>query len=614
MPDNYFEEEEFQSKFDGKTLKRILGLTKPHLKAVIGFLLTIALVAALDAVFTNISRHIVDDGIVAKNKSVLINSLIVYGALILVQAGSVFLFIYLAGILGERIRYDLRKMMFNHLQALSLNYYSKTPVGWIMARVTSDSERVADLVTWGLVDVTWGLMSIVISLGFMFFIKWQLALIVLGILPILLYVAYQFRKRIIGEYRNVRKFNSKIVGAYNENITGVRVIKALGREKENLGEFKGLTSSMYQSAFRAAWLSALFLPSVQIISAFAVGAVVWYGGLQASTGGMSIGSIQAFVSYITFMMWPVQDIARVFAEMQQAIASAERMFSLIDSKPQIENRPEAIDPGSIKGDIIFDHVSFKYEDDDKSVLTNFNLHVKRGETIALVGPTGGGKSTIVNLLCRFYEPREGKIYIGGRDYTSLSLHAIQSRVGVVLQTPHLFSGSIRENLRYGRLDATDEEIEDAARVVGAYDFIIRFEKGFETEVGEGGNLLSVGQKQLISLARAVLAKPEIFVMDEATSSVDTLTEVLIQKGMSLLLDNCTSFVIAHRLSTIRKADRILVIEDGRIAEAGTHAELLRLKGKYYQLYTRQFRHQMEARLNVFDQKPSSEQEAPASAL
>lgn len=612
MPDNYFEEEEFQSKFDGKTLKRILGLTIPHLKWVIGFLLTIALVAALDAIFTYISRHIVDNGIVAKNTSVLINSLILYGSLILVQAGSVFLFIYLAGILGERIRYDLRKSMFNHLQALSLNYYSKTPVGWIMARVTSDSERVADLVTWGLVDVTWGLASIVISLGFMFYIKWQLALIVLGMLPILLYVAYQFRKRIIGEYRNVRKFNSKIVGAYNENITGVRVIKALGREKENLEEFKGLTGSMYKSAFRAAWLSALFLPSVQIISAFAVGAVVWYGGLQASTGGMSIGSIQAFVSYITFMMWPVQDIARVFAEMQQAIASAERMFSLIDSKPQIENRPEAIDPGSIKGDIIFDHVSFKYEDDEKSVLSNFNLHVKRGETIALVGPTGGGKSTIVNLLCRFYEPREGKIYIGGRDYTNLSLHAIQSRVGVVLQTPHLFSGNIRENLRYGRLNATDEEIEEAARVVGAYDFIMRFEKGFDTEVGEGGNLLSVGQKQLISLARAVLAKPEIFVMDEATSSVDTLTEVLIQKGMALLLDNCTSFVIAHRLSTIRKANRILVIEDGKIAEAGTHAELLRLKGKYYQLYTRQFRSQMEAQLNIFDQKPSKEREVPAS--
>ena len=605
MPDNYYEEEEFQTRFNQKTFRRILGLAKPHLKWVIGFLVTIALVAAMDAVSTFLSKHIIDDGIVAKNPQALTNLLIAYGSIVLIQAGNVFLFIYLAGILGERIRYDLRKKMFNHLQALSLNYYSKTPVGWIMARVTSDSERVADLVTWGFVDSTWGVMSIGTSMVFMFIINWKLALIVLGILPILLYIAIQFRKRILGEYRNVRKLNSKIVGAYNENITGVRIIKALGREKENLGEFKELTGSMYKSSYRAAWLSALFLPTVQIISAFAVGAVVWFGGYQAESGQMTIGGIQAFVSYITFMMWPIQDIARVFAEMQQAIASAERMFSLIDSKPQIENRPQAIDPGTISGDIIFDHVTFKYEEDEQPVLQDFSLHVKRGETIALVGPTGGGKSTIVNLLCRFYEPNEGRIFIGGRDYTSLSLQAIQSRIGVVLQTPHLFSGSVRENLRYGRLNATDAEIEEATRVVGAHDFIARFEKGFDTEVGEGGNLLSVGQKQLLSLARAVLAKPEVFVMDEATSSVDTLTEALIQKGMETLLDKCTSFVIAHRLSTIKKADRILVIEGGRIAEIGAHAELLKVRGKYYQLYTRQFRQQLETELNIFQEPPAN---------
>ena len=601
MPDNYFEEEDFETHFNGKTFSRILQLTLPHKKWVIGFMVTIAIVAGLDAVSTYLSKLIIDDGIIAGNKQALVNILIMYGALILIQSGSVFLFIYLAGILGERIRYDLRKKMFNHLQALSLNYYSKTPVGWIMARVTSDSEKVADLLTWGFVDSTWGIMSIATSMVFMFFINWKLTLIVVALLPVLFYIAVQFQKRILVSYRNVRKTNSRIVGAYNENITGVRVIKALGREKENLAEFSTITDKMYHSSFRAAWLSALFLPTVQIVSALAVGAVVWYGGHQAQIGVLTIGGIQAFVSYITFMMWPIQDIARVFAEMQQAIASAERMFSLIDSQPQIQDRPRAIDPGTIKGDIIFDHVTFRYEEEEKPVLGDFSLHVKRGETIALVGPTGGGKSTIVNLLCRFYEPQSGRIYIGGRDYTSLSMQAIQSRIGVVLQTPHLFSGTITENLRYGRLDATDEEVFEAARVIGAYDFIMRFEKGFNTEVGEGGNLLSVGQKQLLSLARAVLATPEIFVMDEATSSVDTLTEALIQKGMQTLLDSTTSFIIAHRLSTIKKADRILVIEDGKIAEMGPHAELLRMRGKYHQLYTRQFRTQLEAAYNPFQQ-------------
>jgi ABC-type multidrug transport system, ATPase and permease components len=601
MSDSYFDEEEFQAHFDGHTFRRILGLTRPHLKWVIGFLLTIALVAAMDSVFTYLSKLIIDNGIMAKNAPYLINIMIIYAALVIVQAGGVFLFIYLAGILGERIRYDLRKKMFNHLQALSLDYYSKTPVGWIMARVTSDSERVADLVTWGAVDSTWGLMSITISMIFMFTINWKLALMVMGMLPILFYTAYEFRKHILAEYRRVRKMNSKIVGAYNENITGVRVIKALGRESTNLNEFKGLTDGMYRSSYRAAWLSALFLPTVQIISALAVGAVVWYGGYQATIGGMTIGDIQAFVSYITFMMWPIQDIARVFSDIQQAIASAERMFSLIDSQPRIADRPDSFDPGTIKGDITFEHVNFSYEDDEP-VLTDFSLKVKRGETIALVGPTGGGKSTIVNLLCRFYEPKDGKIWIGEHDYTTLSLNAIQSRIGVVLQTPHLFSGNIRENIRYGRLDSTDAEIEAATKLVGAYDFIMRFPHGFEEEVGEGGNLLSVGQKQLLSLARAILADPEIFVMDEATSSVDTLTETLIQKGMEPLLERCTSFIIAHRLSTIRKANRILVIEDGRIAEMGTHAELLRLKGKYFHLYTQQFREQMELSYNPFNEE------------
>lgn len=600
MPDNFFDEEEYSSQLNGKTLLRILGLTRPHWKWVVGFLITIMVVAALDSVFTYLSKLIIDEGIVPGNQEALLRILTLYGLLVLCQASGVFGFIYLAGILGERIRYDLRKKLFNHLQELSLSYYSRTPVGWIMSRVTSDTDRVAELVTWGLLDSTWALMSIITSMTFMLIINWQLALIVLAVIPVLVIVATEFRKRILSEYRKARKLNSKITGSYNENITGVRVVKALGREDENLKEFGRLTGDMYRSSYRAAWLSALFLPTVQLISAFALGSIIWYGGLQSQIGGMTIGGIQAFVSYVTFMMWPVQDLARVFAEIQHAIASAERIFWLIDSKPEIVNQPGAIDPGSIRGDIVFENVSFSY-DQNLPVLRDFNLQVQRGEVIALVGPTGGGKSTIVNLLCRFYEPQQGTIRIGQWDYRQLSLHALQSRVGMVPQTPHLFSGTIRENLRYGCLDATDEDIENAAKIVGAHEFIVKFTNGFDEQVGEGGNLLSVGQKQLISLARAILARPEIFIMDEATSSVDTLTEALIQKGMEVLLKSSTSFVIAHRLSTIKRANRILVIENGRISEMGSHSELIHKRGKYYELYTRQFRRQMEKFYDPFEQ-------------
>ena len=595
MPDYEFEEEEFTTEFSGRTVLRILAQAMPHWPWLAGFLLAVAAVSVMDSYFTYLGKRIVDEGIVAGNRAALMQIVGTYGSLIVAQAGAVFGLIYLAGILGERIRYDLRRKMFDHLQELSFSYFDRTPVGWIMSRVTSDSGRMAELVTWGLLDVTWAVMSIAASVYFMMIINWKLALIVFAIIPVLVVVATQFKKKIIVEYRDVRKINSKITGAYNENINGVRVVKALCREEENLREFGQLAGDMYRASYRAAWLSALFLPAVELISAVALGSIVWYGGLQAQVGGLTVGGIQAFISYVTFMLWPVQDLARVYAEMQHAIASAERVFSLVDAVPEVADRPEAIDPGSIRGDIDFDHVDFWYESDEP-VLTDFNLKVRRGETIALVGPTGGGKTTIVNLLCRFYEPQEGTIRIGGRDYTDLSLHAIQSRVGIVLQTPHLFSGTIRENIRYGRLDATDEEIEESARLAGAHDFIVALEKGYDEGVGEGGVLLSVGQKQLVSLARAVLAKPEIFIMDEATSSVDTLTEALIQRGMETLMQDRTSFIIAHRLSTIKRADRILVIEGGRIAEMGTHAELLRAQGHYYRLYTRQFRRELEQEL------------------
>lgn len=635
MAQTEFEEDEFTGQLTGLVFRRIISLVRPHLRWVVAFTVAMVFVSMMDSIFTLINKQIIDKSVVGGDANALWQLGSVWIGLTLFQAIGAFVFIYMVSVLGERIRYDLRKKMFNHLQELSLSYYNQNAVGRLMARVTSDSERVSDLLTWGLLDSTWAVVNIITSASFMLYINWRLALIVLAILPVLIFVAIKFRKLILVEYRASRKANSKITGAFNEDVTGVRVTKALGREDENLVEFKVLTSDMYRASYRAAWLSALFLPSVQMLSAIVLSAIVWYGGLQAQWGLITLGGIQAFISYVTFMLWPVLDLARIYADMQNSIASAERIFKLLDTVPDVQDLPTAIEPSTIHGAIEFDHVDFYYDDSvsksysetkvtavgttqpliqghitqpgkdssdlmDESpslVLTDFNLRVKPGETIALVGPTGGGKTTIVNLMCRFFEPKHGVIRLNGRDYTEYTLHGIQSRIGVVLQTPHLFSGTVRENIRYGRLYSTDEEIEEAAKLAGAHEFITHLEKGYDQEVGEGGNLLSVGQKQLISLARAVLAKPEIFIMDEATSSVDTLTEAQIQLGMEHLMKGRTSFIIAHRLSTIKRADRIVVIEGGEIAEMGTHAELLRQHGHYYRLYTQQFRHEREQAYN-----------------
>lgn len=601
------EEEEYTSQLTAPVVRRIAGLMRPHWKWVVGFFITIALTSTTDAYFTFINKQFVDQGIDLKNPAALTQLGALYGGIILFQAVTVFTFVYLAGVLGERVQYDLRKMMFNHLQELSLSYYAQNAVGRLIARVTSDSGRVSELVTWGVVDVTWAVLNITTSLIFMAIINLRLALIVSVIIPIMVWIAVQFRKKILVEFRNSRRVNSRITGAYNENIQGVRVVKALGREDENLREFQHLTGSMYRASFRAAWLSALFLPTVQIIAALALGAIVWYGGIQIQLGLITIGGINAFVSYLAFMMWPVQDLARVYAEMQHSVASAERIFKLIDTMPDVHDRPGAVPAPTLMSDIEFEHVDFHYED-MKAVLTDFSLKVKPGEMIALAGPTGGGKSTIVNLLCRFYEPSSGSIRIAGRDYTEYTLQSLHSKIGIVLQTPHLFSGSVRENIRYGRLQASDEAVEKAAKIAGAHDFIVLLTKGYDENVGEGGNRLSVGQKQLISLARAVLAEPELFIMDEATSSVDTLTESLIQRGMEALMKGRTTFIIAHRLSTIRRADRILIIEDGRIVEQGTHRELLQLRSHYHRLYTQQFRRELEVQYGMVEKAEPLEEE------
>ena len=602
----YYDENELDDNVPLKTnvLKRLFSAMRPHWKALVGGVLAIVVVSLLDAYFTILSKRIIDEGIILQDKAAILRFFTTYAAIVLVQSIGVFFFIFLVGVQGEGVRYDLRKQLFNHLQDLSLSYFSKTPLGWIMSRVTSDTEKMAELLTWGVIDTSYALVSIVVSAIFMFTINWQLAVIVLLSLPVMIYAALKFRLRIYHHYRLSRKANSKMTASLNENITGVRVVKALRREDRNLKDFKVLSTGMYRSSYRAAYLSALFQPTIQMISAISLGLILWRGGLKVELGAITIGGLQAFVSYIMMILWPIQDLARVYADMQNAVASSERVFSLMDTKPGIHNRPDALQTPSLAGDIAFEDVSFRYEEDEP-VIRKLSFHIPYGQSVALVGPTGGGKTTIVNLLCRFYEPTEGIIRIDGTDYMDLTLQTIQSRIGVVLQTPHLFSGSIRENIRYGKLDASDEEIEEAAKLAGAHHFITHFEHGYDQNVGEGGNLLSVGQKQLISIARAILSKPDIFVMDEATSSVDTLTEALIQNGMEKLMTGRTSFIIAHRLSTIKNADRILVIREGQIAESGNHNELMLLQGHYYRLYTQQFRHELESKLDPYSDIPAA---------
>ena len=578
----------------GRLLKSLKPYGLPMLLAVVG----IALVSYLDAYYTVISKRIIDEGVVARNMPVMISLFREYIVVGLVQVFGFFIMIYVMGFLGEQLRYDFRKKLFHKLQTLSLSYFSKTPLGWIMSRVNSDTEKMADLLTWGVLDTIWAVTNISFAAYFMFTLNPSLALIVVLSLPIMIYVSFKFRVKIYHHYRQSRKENSRMTASLNENITGVRVVKALRREAKNLDDFKVLSTNMYRESYRATLLSAIYLPTIQTISAISLILILWRGGLQVAGGTLTVGVLQAFISYIMMILWPIQDLARVYAEMQNAIASSERVFSLMDMQPEIVNRENLLPVNSLAGDVEFENVSFHYEA-DQPVIQNLSFTIPQGQKVALVGTTGGGKTTIVNLLCRFYEPSEGTIRIAGHDYLKYPLEDIQSRIGVVLQIPHLFSGSIRDNLRYGRLDASDEEIEEVAKLAGAHEFITKLEKGYDSDVGEGGNLLSVGQKQLISIARALLADPDIFVMDEATSSVDTLTEALIQKGMNELITGRTSFIIAHRLSTIKSADQIFVIEDGEIAEKGSHQALMRQRGLYYNLYTKQFRHDLETQLDPF---------------
>lgn len=617
MQDQLRDEEHFSSKkIDWDVWKKIFSLMKPLKKYVILALVTVALLATADVVYPYITKFAIDD-LIRPNINIVenggspdlskINILIIFfiGFMIL-QAVSVYLFIIFAGKIQTELAFNIRKKAFKHLQELPFSYYDRTRVGWIMARMTSDSRNLSEILSWGFIDLAWGLFLIIILTVFMFVINFKLALTVLAVLPALVLVSIFFRKYILKAYRSIRKVNSKITGAFNEGITGAITTKTLVLEAENYDEFDQLTADMRQQSIKAHILQGLYFPSMLFIISIGVSLVYLVGGNMVSmdsSTALEIGTLYLFTNYVWQFFEPVNNVANIYARFQQAQASAERIVSLIETELEIKDTDEVIEKyGTVfdynlenfeplLGDVEFRNVDFKYNVGEK-VLTDFNLQVKAGETIALVGHTGAGKTTIINLISRFYEPTSGQILIDGKDYKERSLGWLHSNLGYVLQTPHLFSGSVMENIRYGKLDATDEEVIQAAKAVEAHEFIMKFEKAYDTECGEGGSRLSVGQKQLVSFARAILSDPKILILDEATSSVDTETEQAIQIAIHKLLENRTSFIVAHRLSTIVQSDRILVLENGKVIEEGSHQELIDRKGYYYKLYTNQYSEDM----------------------
>ncbi len=586
---NYFSEETHRGGISLSLWRGLVHFALAYRWHVIALVVVMAMVGIVDAAFPALTQVAIDRFVVPGQTGGLERFILGYLGIVVLQSVNVFLLIALAGSIEMGLVHDIRRDAFDHLQKLGFAWFDRTPVGWIMARLTSDAQRLGEVVAWGIVDIVWGAVTMVAVVAFMLVMDWRLALITLSVVPPLALASRWFQRRILRTQRLVRRTNSRISGAYNEGITGARASKTLVREDANLAEFQVLTRRMERSSVRAATYSAIYLPVVLSIASIGTALALGRGGAGVIAGTVTVGTLAAFLTWTVQFFEPVQELARVLAEFQSAQASAERIVSLLGTAVEIRDDPDRVLPGvvPVRGDLEFQNVSFAYRE-GQPVLSNFSLHVPAGQTIALVGETGSGKSTIVNLTCRFYEPTEGSILVDGLDYRSYRLEDWQGRLGYVLQAPHLFSGSIRENIRYGRLDATDAEVEEAARLVRADSFIQTLPDGYDTSVGEGGSLLSTGQKQLVSFARAVLADPMVFVLDEATSSIDTETELLIQAALDRLLSGRTSIVVAHRLSTICRADRILVISQGQILEDGTHRELLTAGGQYAELYRNQF--------------------------
>ena len=607
-----YEEQEYNKPFQLKVWAQMLPYFKPYKKY---FFITFGLnifLAGMDILTPLFQSYAINNFIVPDTLDGIYKFAIAYVAMIVGQTISVYWSVHAATSIEMNIGKDLKWAQFEHLQQLSFSYYNTTPVGYIHARVMSDTLKIAGMIAWGLVDMFWALIYVVGVFVIMFFLNVKLAFLLLLIVPFLAVITVFFQNKILHWNRKIRKINSEITNSYNEGITGVRTSKSMGMEEQNATAFYAQSSAMNQAGSRAAKLNAIYVPMILFFSTVASAIVLSKGGHMVQSQLIELGTLSVFISYAVIIFEPIQQLARLLSDLISCQANIERVVDLLAQKPNVTDREDVIEKygdafypkkenwEKIKGDIVFEDVSFMYPDGKEYVLEHFNLHVPAGTNVAIVGETGAGKSTLVNLLGRFFEPTKGRILVDGVDYKERSQLWLHSQIGYVLQNPHLFSGTIRENIRYGRLDATDEEIYQAAEKVSADEVVKKLENGYDSDVGESGGRLSTGEKQLISFARAILSDPAIFVLDEATSSIDTATEQLIHKATQELLKGHTSFVIAHRLSTIRNADIILVVKDGKIIEQGTHKELLAQKGYYHDLYYKQF--EEESAMKVFAEK------------
>jgi len=604
----YHEDElDVETKVNLKTWKKIIKIIFSSKKRIYLMILFSSLLAILDVAIPLLNRFAIDNFFTESDFSKWPVFLTIYTIIAIGFGISIWGFIRQAGVIEAETSYELRRQAFDKIQKLSYSYFDKTPHGWIMARMTSDARKLSQIISWGLVDIVWSSLSMIFIIIVLYFTFFKLALIITIFLPLMLFIAIKFQKNILKKYRDAKKFNSQLTAQYNEGFQGAKTTKSLTIENQNYLEFNITARKLRRASIKAQIATAIFTSLILTLAYFAVGLTMFQGSIYVLDLLITLGTLQLFIAYTINFFEPVMAISQILSDFQNAQASAERIVELIETKPKIVDRLDVLEKYGtlfnpkyenwepLHGEIEFKDVTFYYNNNE-TIFDHFNIHIPSGKTVALVGHTGSGKTSFVNLLSRFYEPQKGQILIDGVDYRERSIHWLHKRLGYVLQSPHLFSTTILENIRYGKLDATDEEVIQAATLAGVNRFITKFEKGYETHVGESGNLLSVGQKQLISFARAILANPSILILDEATSSIDSETEEILQEATHKMLENRTSFVVAHRLSTIVHADIIVMLEMGKIVEMGTHQALLDQKGKYYQLYKNQFLKEKQKKL------------------